>query len=221
MGDTKFCDGYLQLVKAGQPVKGECRSAEFQDYIELISFDFGSMTGFKDTEAYYADQNVGRRGATGGSRMLENHSEDDLGLSMQFLFGGDADTESKYEGEDLGEVDACQFKISKLFDLSSPDLFRSYCSTHSPENRDVFDTATITLCKTHGQGLSKYLKFTFADTVVTSYTLDVGSDGVAKETIGMSFAKLRMEYKVQTLDGKLTSQAAIKTGWNFTDRAAW
>ena len=203
---SEWCDGFLQLVKSGQPVKGESTDMDYPEAIEILSFKIGSMSGFTDKDGYYAVQNVGQRQAVAASRAQEN----DLSIGFATLFGGDGSTPEyseqeldSYQGKDLSEVEACKFTITKEMDISSPDLFRAYCSTQDLEHRDVFDSATVTLRKATGKARAAFLTYTFNDLLVVGYSLDLGSDATPKETITLSFAKVRAEYRPQKATGEL------------------
>ena len=104
-------------------------------------------------------------------------------------------------------------------DISSPDLFRAYCSAQDLEHRDVFDSATITLRKATGRTRSAFLTYVFNDLVVVGYSLEIGGDASPKETINMYFAKVRAEYKPQKTTGALG--VVIKGGWDFIERTSW
>lgn len=208
-----WCDGFLQLVKGGQPVKGESTDKEFAGAIEILTFKLGSMSGFTDTEAYYAVQNSSQRSDVAFSRAYQSDESE----GIHTLFASDEEMK-QFEGEDLSTVDACKFTITKEMDLSSPDLFRAYCSTQDLENRDVFDSATVSLRKATGGARQTFLTFTFADLVVAGYSLDMSGDASPKETITISFGKVKAEYKPQKSTGELAP--VVKGSWDFIDRTA-
>jgi type VI protein secretion system component Hcp len=220
---AEWCDGFLQLVKSGQPVAGESTDIDYPEAIEILSFKFGSMSGFTDdAEGFYAVQNVSERRGVAASRAQEG----DLSLGFASLFGGDDSTPEYSEqeldekqGKDLSEVEACNFQFVKEMDISSPDLFRAYCSAQDLEHRDVFDSATITLRKATGRARSAFLTYVFNDLVVVGYSLEIGGDASPKETINMSFAKIRAEYKPQKTTGVLAP--VVKGGWDFIERTSW
>jgi type VI protein secretion system component Hcp len=215
----EWCDGFLQLVKSGQPVAGECTDMDFPEAIEILSFKFGSMSGFADTDV----KKVGDRRGVAQSRAQDNDSS--IGLASLFGDGDDSAAEysdkelDQYQGKDLSEVEACNFQIVKEMDLSSPDLFRAYCSAQDLENRDVFDSATIALRKATGKARAVFLTYVFNDLVVVGYSLEVGGDATPKETINFSFGKIRAEYKPQLATGKMGN--VIKGGWDFINRTSW
>ena len=215
------CDGFLQLVKDGQPLTGESTDAEFPDSIEFQSFRFGSSSGFTDDSALYAAQDSNKRGALAMSRLQE---QGEMGIAS--LFGEEESSydvseedAKEFEGKDLADESACNFQIVKSMDVSSPDLFRAYCSCQDLDNREVFDSATVSLRKSTGGRRGVYLKYTFNDLLIVGYTIDVGTDGMVKETINLAFAKVRVEYHQQSAKGEMG--IAIKGGWDFIERAPW
>ncbi len=214
---SEWCDGFLKLVKDGKPIKGESTDADFPGLIEIVSFSFGSSQGFS-SETDEAGQEVSVQYKS------QTRYKDDPVMSMASLFGDDepqfSDEELEgFEGKDLTTEDACKITLSKELDVSSPNLFRAYCSTQDLEHRDVFETATLYIKKATGGSRKVFLTFVFSDVVVTGYTLDIGSDAVPKETLNLVFGKCRLEYKPQEAAGGLG--AAIKGGWDMIERGAW
>jgi type VI protein secretion system component Hcp len=208
------CDGYLKLIREGQPVKGEATDEDFPELIELMSFEIGSMSGFEDS--YYAVQKVSERRQSSLGRMRESVSQSGGGVRAMAKGFENLDT---YEGKDLSEQEACQFQIIKQLDWSSADLFQAYCSVQNPEKKIVFESAVLSLRKTTGGKEATYLEFHFTDVAVAQYTLEISSDAKFRETISFSFGACRMEYKPQTKTGGLES--AVKAGWSFLDRGEW
>ncbi len=105
-------------------------------------------------------------------------------------------------------------------DLASPDLFRAYCSTQDLKRREVFKSATLYVQKSDGrQPQGVFDARAERRVVVSGYTLDVSSEATAKETINLTFAKCRLEYKSQKEGGGLN--AAIKGGWDLIERSSW
>jgi type VI protein secretion system component Hcp len=209
---NEVCDGFLKLVRDGQPVKGESSDADFKDIIELLSFEFGSSQSFEDD--YYAVQKVSDRRQSGMERMRESVG----GKGVKAMVQGFENLQ-KFEGKDLSEEDACQFKITKLLDWSSPDLFQAYCSVQNPERKIVFDSAQVSMRKTTGGKSKTYLEFHFGEVAVASYSIDISGDAAFKETISFSFGRCRMEYKPQDKAGSLGT--LIQAGWSFIDRGEW
>lgn len=209
---NEVCDGFLRLVRDGQPLKGESSDEDFPGIIELLSFEFGSAQAFEDN--YYAVQKVSDRHQVSMERMRESVA----GQGVKAMVQGFENLE-KFEGKDLSEEDACQFKITKLLDWSSPDLFQAYCSVQNPERKIVFDSAKVSLRKTTGGKSLTYLEFQFAEVAVASYSIDISGDAAFKETISLSFGRCRMEYKPQDKAGGFGT--LIQAGWSFIDRGEW
>jgi type VI protein secretion system component Hcp len=221
---SEWCDGFLKLMKDGSPIDGESTDAEFPDLIEIVSFQFGSSEGFSDKEGLYAPQDSALRHKVSTARHNENGY---MGIASLF---GDEEAESPqdlsdedvkaFAGTDLAGVAACKLTLGKELDLASPDLFRAYCSTQDLECRDVFESATIYLRKAAGgRRRQVFLTLVLSDVVVSGYTLDVSGEAVAKETINLTFAKCRLEYKAQSEGGGM--RPAIKGGWDMIERSAW
>lgn len=212
---NESCDGFLKLVREGQPVKGESTDVDYPDILEIQSFEFGSMQAFEDS--YYAVQKVSDRRQSSLGRMRESVAAS--GGGVRAMAQGFENLE-QFEGKDLSEEDACQFQIIKQLDWSSPELFQAYCSVQHPEKKIVFDSAQVSLRKTTGGAKSEtYLEFHFEEVAVASYTLEISSDAQFKETINFSFGRVRMEYKPQTKTGSL--ETAVKSGWSFIDKGEW
>jgi type VI protein secretion system component Hcp len=84
------------------------------------------------------------------------------------------------------------------------------------ENREVFDSATLSLRKATGATRSVFLEYIFTDVLVVGYTLELGPEGSPKETINFSFAKVHCEYKPQANTGELGD--VVQGGWDFIER---
>jgi len=225
----EWCDGFLELYRTGgAQLTGESTDAQYANAIELISFKFGSSSGFDDEDAFYRPQDQSKTTAPAEERFANNH---DPLLDIGSLFGeqnsalGDAEfIWEEIEGTDLAGVSACQFEIVKQYDKSSPALFAAYCSSHDLETREVFETAHVNLRKSTGlKAIAApnltYLVMVFSDLIIYGYSLDVGDDGFPKETVKLAFGRCRMEYKPQLSSGRLGN--VIKAGWSFLERDAW
>jgi type VI protein secretion system component Hcp len=219
---AEWCDGFLQLVKSGQPIRGECTDTDYPKAIEILSFKFGTMSGFSDTNEFFAVQKVGDRRGVATSRAQDNGGS--IGLAS--VSGGEDGTPKysekeldQYQGQDLSSVEACKFQVVKEMDISSPDLFRAYCSAQDLEHRDVFDSATVTLRKATGKTRAAFLTYVFNDVVVVGYSLEIGGDASPKETINLSYGKVRAEYRPQKTSGEMG--LVIKGGWDFIERTSW
>ena len=89
---------------------------------------------------------------------------------------------------------------------SSPKLFLT-CATGEHIKKAVLT------CTKAGKDQQDYLKWTFTDVLVSSYTTN-GSreDVIPMDQFAFNFTKIEVEYKPQKADGSLDS--AVNTGWN-------
>lgn len=61
-------------------------------------------------------------------------------------------------------------------------------------------------CRKAGKTPQEYLKITFEDIIVASYstnTANGGDDGIPRKDISLNFAKVNFEYREQKADGTL------------------
>ena len=100
-------------------------------------------------------------------------------------------------GAGVGKVTFHDFTFTHHVDKASPSLMKACATgTHAKD-------ATITVRKA-GKGQLEYLVITMNDVLVTSVSTSVGSDGDSTlESVGLSFAKVDLEYKPQKADGSL------------------
>jgi len=92
-------------------------------------------------------------------------------------------------------------------DKASPSLMKA-CAT-GVHTKD----ATITVRKA-GKGQAEYLVITLSDVLVTSVFTSVTAEGDATvENVGLSFAKVDLEYKPQKADGSL--EAGVHFTYNL------
>jgi type VI secretion system secreted protein Hcp len=107
-------------------------------------------------------------------------------------------------GAGVGKVSFHDFTFTHRVDKASPSLMKA-CATGT----HVKD-ATITVRKA-GKGQLEYLVITMNDVLVTSVSTSVGSDGDSTlESVGLSFAKVDLEYKPQKADGSLEAGVHFK-----------
>jgi type VI secretion system secreted protein Hcp len=100
-------------------------------------------------------------------------------------------------GAGAGKASFHDFTFTHHVDKASPLLMRA-CATGG----HVKD-ATITVRKA-GKGQQEYLVIKMTDVLVTSVSMSVGADGDSSvESVGLSFAKVDLEYKPQKPDGSL------------------
>jgi len=120
-----WCDGFLQLVKDGQPVEGECNDGDFVGAIEFQSFRFGDSGGFTDSDSgFYAEQNAGNRGSSALSRAQDANP---FG-GVASLFGGNGLCITltgvfiairKFRGNDSRQHEARSKPLSQLCEQSN------------------------------------------------------------------------------------------------------
>ena len=107
-------------------------------------------------------------------------------------------------GAGVGKVTFHDFVFTHRVDKATPGLMKA-CATGT----HVKD-ATITVRKA-GKGQLEFLVITMNDVLVTSVSTSVGSDGDATvESVGLSFAKVDLEYKPQKADGSLEAGVHFK-----------
>src|SRR5262245_45191930 len=126
---VEWVDGFLKITDvthSGEEysVEGEAQDQEFLGAIEITSFEMGSTTAFDDRDDYY---------------------EVDPITSVGGLFDDANEEDTPEAPESLDDHDACQFKIEKLFDYSSPDLFNAWCLNEGGAGE--FTKATVSLRK--------------------------------------------------------------------------
>jgi len=110
-------------------------------------------------------------------------------------------------GMGAGKVELGDVTFTKQIDKAGPKLFE-YCCSGEP-----IKTATV-IARKAGKDQQEYLKITFHDSIVSSYSLggSDGSDVHPTEQVSLNFTKIEFEYKEQKADGTLGG--SIKGGWN-------
>ncbi len=196
----EWCDGFLTIMDvddAGEPylIEGESQDPDFLGAIEILSFEMGSNSAFEQNDYEEADSLLSEGG------VFDEPSEEDVAKPV-----------------DYREHDSCQAVIEKLFDKSSPDLFRAWCLNEGGEG--LFTRCTVCLRKATGAATRDiYLTFVFDMVRVEEYKLSIGEDGVPKETIRFTFIACSMGYRPQQNDGSLGS--FVKGGWDLPEQIAW
>ncbi len=113
-----------------------------------------------------------------------------------FSFGAtQAGTFSMGGGGGAGRVQFQDFHFIMNVNKASPKLFLA-CS-----NGEHIKKAVLT-CRKAGKEQQEYLKYTFSDLLVSSFSTSSGGDMPA-EQISINFSKMEMEYKEQKADGTL------------------
>jgi type VI secretion system secreted protein Hcp len=111
-------------------------------------------------------------------------------------------------GGGAGKVQMQDFTFTMRMCKASPKLVLACASG------EHIKTATMTARKA-GKSQQEYLKLTFTDILVSSYSTGGTGDGdvVPIDSIALNFAKIEFEYKEQKADGTLGG--AIKTHWDL------
>lgn len=100
-------------------------------------------------------------------------------------------------GGGAGKVSMQDFHFTKTLDKSSPKLMLACAQgTHIKSG--------ILTCRKAGKDQQEYLKVTFSDLLISSYSNN-GADGagVPMDSISFNFSKIEVEYKEQKADGTL------------------
>jgi type VI secretion system secreted protein Hcp len=102
-------------------------------------------------------------------------------------------------GRGAGKVSMQDFSFSMKVNKASPKLF-AYCANGQP-----IASALLT-CRRAGKDQQEYLKITFTDVLVSSYsTGGSAADVVPLEQITLCFNKIEISYAPQKNDGTLDS----------------
>lgn len=110
-------------------------------------------------------------------------------------------------GGGAGKIDMQDFYFLMKNNKSSPKLFLA-CA-----NGEHIKSAVL-VCRKAGKTQQEFLKYTFSDLLVSSYsTAGSNNDVIPLDKIGFNFSKIEVEYKPQQADGTLG--AGIKAGWNL------
>jgi type VI secretion system secreted protein Hcp len=114
-----------------------------------------------------------------------------------FAYGG---------GGGAGKVAFTEMHLTKQLDKASPNLFKNLAKGSH------IDEAVITLRKAGGEQV-EYCVFTFKQLIVSSQQISGSQGAVFMESVSLSFAEFKMEYKEQDEKGAL-SKGAVVGGWN-------
>jgi type VI secretion system secreted protein Hcp len=97
-----------------------------------------------------------------------------------------------------GKASMQDFSFSMPVNKATPKLMQKLASG------EHIKKATLT-CRKAGKTPQEYLKITFEDIIVSSYSTggSQGEDGIPDEHISLNFAKINFEYREQKADGSL------------------
>jgi type VI secretion system secreted protein Hcp len=113
-----------------------------------------------------------------------------------FAYGG---------GGGAGKVAFSEMHLTKQLDKATPNLFKNLAKgTH-------IDEAVITLRKAGGEQV-EYCTFTFCQLIVSSQQISGSNGAVFMESVSLSYAQFKIDYKEQTEKGGLSG--SIIGGWN-------
>jgi type VI secretion system secreted protein Hcp len=110
-------------------------------------------------------------------------------------------------GLGAGKVAMQDFHITKKVDKASPKLMVA-CA-----DGEHIKKATL-VCRKAGKDQQEFMKWTFTDILVSSYSIGASAQGdhLPMEQVSMNYSKFEMEYKEQTSGGTLGG--TVKAGWD-------
>lgn len=114
---------------------------------------------------------------------------------------------SETGGTGAGRVSMNDFDFKMELSRASPQLFLA-CA-----EGDHIKAAWLTARRSAGKDGDYFLKWTFADLLVSSYQSGAAAGEAPLDEVSLSFAKIEVEYKEQRPDGSFG--AALKAGWDL------
>jgi type VI secretion system secreted protein Hcp len=135
------------------------------------------------------------------------------GESMSAKHKGEIDVESWTWGESMvgspgggGRPAASDFSFVMKLNKASPKLFLACASGKH------IDSAWLTAQRA-GKQTDYFLKWSFADLVVSSYQTGASAGEHPTDQVAFNFRKIEVEYKEQKPDGSLGD--VVKAGWDY------
>jgi type VI secretion system secreted protein Hcp len=128
---------------------------------------------------------------------------------LSFSFGAaQSGTPSYGKGLGAGKVQMHDFSFMMKANKAGPKLFE-LCATGAGIKQ------AILTCRKAGKDQQDYLKYTFSDIIVSSYTEGGagGNDPIPIQSVSVAFSKLEIEYKEQNADGSLGGM--VKGGFDL------
>ncbi|MGP8173454.1 MAG: Hcp family type VI secretion system effector [Terracidiphilus sp.] len=123
---------------------------------------------------------------------------------LTFSWGGTqvSSAGTRSAGSGAGKVELADFSVTKHYDKSSPQLFKSLVAgTHSA-------TATFSAVKAGAGGSKPFLKITFDELFVTSVQISA-ADELPTESVSFSYKQIKIEYSTQNAQGTLTPTGSV------------
>ena len=117
--------------------------------------------------------------------------------------GGD---DSHTGGGARGRVTMNDFSFVMKLSQASPKLFLA-CA-----QGEHIKSAWLTAHRSGGKASDYFLKWSFADLLISSYQTGATSGELPTDQVSFNFSKIEVEYKMQKPDGSLGS--SIKAGWD-------
>ncbi|MDR1462413.1 MAG: type VI secretion system tube protein Hcp [Azoarcus sp.] len=131
--------------------------------------------------------------------------------ALSFSYGV-SQSSSMFTGGGVGKASFDNLSFTHYIDRATPNLFQ-YCAAGKHISK-----VEISACKA-GDGSQEYMHVTLEDVLVT-HTGPMGSsdDVRVKETVSLSYSKIKVEVKEQEANGAM---GAVVTGtWNVKQNAA-
>jgi type VI secretion system secreted protein Hcp len=110
-------------------------------------------------------------------------------------------------GAGAGKVSMNDFSFVMKLSKASPKLFLA-CA-----QGEHIKSAWLTAHRGGGKESDYFLKWSFADLLVSSFQTGATSGEVPLEQVSFNFSKIEVEYKMQKPDGSLAP--GIKAGWDL------
>ncbi len=120
--------------------------------------------------------------------------------------GGD-DSHTGGGGARAGRVTMNDFSFVMKLNQASPKLFLA-CAAG-----EHIKSAWLTAHKAAGKASDYFLKWSFADLLISSYQTGASSGEIPSDQVSFNFSKIEVEYKMQKPDGSLGP--GIKAGWDL------
>jgi type VI secretion system secreted protein Hcp len=110
-------------------------------------------------------------------------------------------------GIGAGKVSMSDFSFVMKLNKASPKLFLA-CA-----QGEHIKTAWLTAHRASAKQTDYFLKWSFADLLISSYQTGAASGELPLEQVSFNFSKIEVEYKEQKPDGSLG--LGIKAGWDL------